>query len=64
MADELMYISVDDTKISVDYNQNSIKVSNVAKLTKRKLYYKTLGTSVINSTMSPSPWKSPPLSNS
>ena len=64
---KLMYIFNDNTP-SVDYNQwlkhldthfneltnqNSINAPKVVKPTIRKLYYKTLGTSVINSPISP-----------
>ena len=64
-----MYIPSDDTQnYSVDYNlwikrldtqlneqtnQNSTKVHMIVKPTNKKSYCKTLGTSVINSPMSP-----------
>ena len=64
-----MYIPSDDTQnYSVDYNlwikrldtqlneqtnQNSTKVHMIVKPTNKKSYFKTLGTSVINSPMSP-----------
>ncbi len=40
-------------KLNKPNNQNSIKVPKVGKPTIKKRYYKTLGTSVINSSMSP-----------
>ena len=43
-----------DTLMNESTNKNSIKVPTVVKPTKKKRYYKTLGTSGINSSMSPS----------
>ena len=42
-----------DTQRNEPINQNSLKVPKVVKPTKKKRNYKTLGTSVINSTLSP-----------
>ena len=59
MSDKLMYIPNNDTQnnpfCSLDTqldeptNKNSINVPKVVMLTNTKNYYKTLGTSVINS---------------
>ena len=69
MSDKLMYIPNDDTKNSFctlklmvetfehstykSTNHNSLKSPKMLSQRKRKLYYKTLGTSVINSSLSP-----------
>ena len=63
MADRLMFIPNDDTQnntvcrlhlvVETFRHSNSRKVPKVAKPRKRKPYYNTLGTSVINSPMSP-----------
>ena len=42
-----------DTQLNEATNQNSRKVPKVIKLTNKKMLLKTLGTSVINSPMSP-----------
>ena len=42
-----------DTQLIELSNQNSVKVSKVIELTNKKRYHQTLGTSVINSPMSP-----------
>ena len=42
-----------DTQINQPTNQNAIKVSKVVKPSNKKQYHKTLGTSVINSPISP-----------
>ena len=42
-----------DNQLNDPTNQNSIKVPNVVKPKNKKRYYKTLGTSVINSPLSP-----------
>ena len=66
MADKLINFLKDDTQnypfirlqlvvdaqLNEPTNQNSIKVHKVKKQTDNKLYYKTLGTSVIDSSMS------------
>ena len=42
-----------DTQLNEPTNKNSIKDRFVVRQTNKKLYYETLGTSVILSTMSP-----------
>ena len=69
MADKLIFIPNDDTQNSLfcklqllkrldtqlheSANQNSLKVPKVDKSTNKKTWLKTLGTSVINSPLSP-----------
>ena len=65
MADRLMYIPNDETQnypfcrlqlvvaLNEPTNQNSMKVLKVVKPTNKKIYYKALRTSVINSPFSP-----------
>ena len=62
MADELMYIPNEDTQNSLfcrlqvlveTFGQASLKVPKVVKPTNKKTLLKTLGTSVINSPLSP-----------
>ena len=43
-----------DAKLIVTTNQNSIKVPKVVKKKNKKLYYKTLGSCLINGKLSPS----------
>ena len=42
-----------ETQLKEPTNQNAIKVSKVVRPTNKKSYYKTSGTSVINSAISP-----------
>ena len=61
MADKLMYIQHDNTqnypfrRLQLPTNQNSMKVPKVFEETKKKRCLKSLGTSVLNSPMLPSP---------
>ena len=43
-----------DTQLNESTNQNSLKVPKVVKPTNKKMLLKTLGTSVMNSPLSPS----------
>ena len=54
MADKLIYIPNNDTKkLRFSVNQNSQRSPKLLSERIRKHYYKTLGTSVINSPLSP-----------
>ena len=44
-----------DTQVNKPTNQNTLKVPKVVEPTNKKLYYKTLGTSVVNSPIPLSP---------